>query len=257
MYQQTWIAGSSLCLLVLLSGCSVTLEVPLSRMELPETLGQSDMRLDFGAKGGVDVEVAEPVEQGSALESEPDTQRITIPSVGFAYGPHDRIDLKATVDQSGESTTLTAKTKFQILGEPAARASAGNTSLAVTLGAGYVSKTYEYDSDDEHYRGTIDSSLLDAAMIMGHRLNERVQIFGGVFGTRYDLEYRWSHRDQATLVAKSRQKSDIDIRGANFGFAFTMRRKWNAVLEFGAAQIDVQSTDEWVPFLGVMFGRTW
>jgi hypothetical protein len=220
---------STLLAILILNGCHSTLKVYPLRYESPEVIGQGqhqaaisinpEQRVDVGIRSPSDF--ANPTittEQPEDPPNFPDNITITnIPIFEIAYWARDTASYAASMTDlasyAGVNDSLDIyldtqygtpiiRAKYQMLGEPASRARAGNLSLA--LDGGYGAELF---ADKKG----LELNAYDAALIGGFRIADTVLIYGGPYYSRYDYK-------DANGPSTSRVESTGTNLGIRFGF---------------------------------------
>ena len=235
---------STLLLLALLSGCHTTLKVSQLRYESPETLGKDQHQAVFtiNPEQGVDVGIrstadfANPVistEQPKDLPNFPDGITITnIPIFDIAYWARDSLAYVLSMSELASYAGVTdsldiyldtqygaplLRAKYQLLGKPASRATAGNFSLAIDAGYGYA----PFDG----MKG-LETSAYDVALIGGFRIADSLLLYGGPFQTRYDIK-----------DAYGPSRTNVESVGSNIGLRFGLGKNNSLYLERSSSTV--------------------
>lgn len=227
--KRAFLAAGLITTVFLFSGCASTIRVTQLRYETPEVIGQGQHQATFSINPEQRVKVdihgtgdfAKPnltVEQPSDPPKFPDNVTLSnIPVDKFYYWARDTaaylLSMSELASYAGVNDSLDIyidtqygspllRAKYQLLGDPASRARAGNFSLAVDGGYGMP-----------YFDGLkgLDSSSYDLAIITGLRFTDHAMIYGGPFYTRYDIKD--AHGSSSTTLTS--EGSNIGLR---FGF---------------------------------------
>ena len=202
------------------SGCVVSMNLPISRLETPETHGGFlKGRLGVGAVGVANVDVVAnttatpPTNDGAAI-----ADRHTI-DLFLGVGLLERLDLDfdlaATTPGGGHSVPF-LRLKYQWLGEPRAKRTAGGFAFATTLGAGGSSPTQR----DTALSGAVTESKsklwgVDVAAILGYRPASFVMFYGGAFFVRQGMDVAVTQ--PAGSATTYNFSTSANVTGANIG----------------------------------------
>jgi hypothetical protein len=228
----------SLLAIVALDGCHSTLKIYPLRYESPEVIGQDEhqavisfnpeQRVDVGIRSSADFSNPSiTTEQPEEPPNFPDGITITnIPIFEIGYWARDTLAyLASTADLASyagindsmdiyldtQYGTPLLRAKYQMLGDPASRARAGNLSLAIDGGIGFA----PFDG----LKG-LEQNAYDAALIGGYRITDNVLIYGGPFYSRYD------YKD-----ANGPSTARVESSGSNIGIRFSFDKKRSIYLE--------------------------
>lgn len=224
----------------LFQGCTdLTLRIPTSRMESPESNGKL-WRVGLG--GGIasdhdvilvtDASARPPVTNQTTIQT--NVQSLFFANIGLAQF----IDLELRPTLPG--TQLIAK--FQFLGDSARESQAGNFSIAATVavGAGNVSNSGNQDvlfgPGNAGWNATASYTAFDFGLVFGYRISDYVLLYGGPYLTRYNAKAS-IHQDAVTNP--SYPAGDYTITGngtqsgANFAsqFTFSKEKHWSITAE--------------------------
>jgi hypothetical protein len=219
----------------MLSGCqTMKAELPASRMESPETLGNTEKRVGFniGVAATQDLQITSDASYRPPNLTSPVLEQSANMSGAVSYGAFDRIDLGVKSSLGPSPAVLSAK--FQVIGEPSATAKSGNFSLSVSAGLGYWTVNRSGDQNGTlgpggyNWSSKLTEKLTDFAVIAGVRVSDRALLYFGGFAQNITLDGKISHSlsDNGTSPAAEYSVSYTGKqRGGNFG----------AMLEFGQA----------------------
>lgn len=246
----------SLAALLLLSGCSSLSEreapesttfspdIPVTRMELPETPGKGRLQglayhgmnnrmLVFDAKNG-------PEEQRVKQDGEDEE-----PVIGGSYGLHDRVSAGLRLRTDLRHVAL--KSRIQLLGRPAHASGKGDLSLAVGLGYGWTRHAWDDSGDDDcllyficlepegdTLEGRYALDIKEASLILGYRPLAKLLVFGGGFYQDVDYFSRVTYIDPDDPADRV-SNSDIDgawQRGGNVGLGYALGERLMLIMEY-------------------------
>jgi hypothetical protein len=186
--------------LLALSGCAtITADVPGSRLESPEALGLRGRRFEgsLAAIQGHTLEITSDASMRPPTLTNPKLEKGGAFGATGNFGALKKLDIGLKSALGPSPWLLTAK--LQLLGDNANDAKEGNTSLAVTAGAGLSSSTREGDQKGEFgpggypWNAKVQSTASDFAIIAGYRALERLLIYGGGFFTRHWINCAIDH----------------------------------------------------------------
>lgn len=151
--------------------------------------------------------------------------------------------------------------KFQVLGSPATNASAGNKSLAVTVGYGTrrdnqsESDTTLFDDINDNMTADLDQSIMEASVIYGYRPTEDTIAYGSIQLTRqsvtFDLE-----SDNSTLDGENFTIESTNL-GASLG-ALRYFQKYYLNVELSAQKTGWTNNDSSTfAFVSMALGYKW
>lgn len=229
---------SSFFLLVIALACAgcqtMKAELPTARFDSPEALGNKEKRVGFniGASPSQDFTFT-----SDASARPPNLSSPTLESSGdvvgtISYAAFERLDLGVRSSVGRSPYVLSAK--YQLIGDPADAAKAGNFSLSFSIGVGFNTVTRSGDQNGtfgpggHRWTSRVDEKVGDAAVIMGYRFAEGALFYVGGFAQNVTLDGKIEHErsDDGTSPAASYSASYSGRhRGGNFG----------AMFEFGTA----------------------
>lgn len=245
-------------LLPLLSGCAITMQMPVARMDSPEVQGE----LGKGYVGGglaiankltiiPDVTASPP--QTASPSFDPS---LVVPIKG-GLGLWERMDLDFQVVSSSPAL---GRVKIQLLGEPRQEAKQGNFSLSLTAGGGLGGRN---DRDTNTIltnvtaNYTIDYYAWDVAMILGYRAGERFLIYGGPFFTHYYFRGTIDQTINNTVQPQRLFSGHATQGGLNAGAHWEFGRFFELKGEAAVGVADVRYTGNAAPSLAVYAGFHW
>ena len=178
-----------LILILALSGCAISVNIPINRFDSPETTGKLG-RVEVAGSGGAEDEIT--------LTSD---YTVTPPNTTNPYlvvGTFARVlggvGLLESLDVEVRNfDELWAK--WQIIGDPRLTAQAGNFALAVTGGAGYGQTT---STNSSLFNPNVTGSLsetqdwVDGAIVLGYRFAPIFLVYGGPFARATYYNGNWS-----------------------------------------------------------------
>lgn len=176
-----------LSLVLILSGCAITVNIPVNRFDSPETTGKLG-RVKVAASGGGTDEVTLTPDYTA---TPPNTTSPYLDTGVFArvtggVGLLDNLDVELR-----NFSEFWAK--YEIFGDSRLNAQAGNFALAVTVGAGYGQNSSTNSNTIRNLQGNVSQSEYwgDAALVLGYRLSPMFLFYGGPFArsTRYSGSY--------------------------------------------------------------------
>lgn len=209
-------------------------ELPASRMESPEVLGNEGKRVGFqvGASATQDFTLTGDASARPPTLNNPILERSGDLSGALSYGAFDRIDLGLKTSAGSSPYVLSAK--FQIIGDPSTSAKAGNFSLAFTAGVGVnvVARKGDqnglFGSGGHNWNSQLTEKLGDFALIAGYRVSDTALLYFGGFAQNITLDGKIDHArsdDGTSPAAEYSVSYKGRHRGANLG----------AMIEFGTA----------------------
>jgi hypothetical protein len=184
------------CFGLLAEGCAITMNMPASRFESPETRGKLlKVQLDGGLQGSHTVVVVNDITANPVQVNSPGFDRSNASFRG-AFGLGIFRDLDLSLKLAWNSPTL-FQVKYQILGKPELETQVGNIALAVTAAIGTLQGTGSAAGVLNNLAAKYDltATTYDLALIAGYRFHETFMVYGGPFVTSTSFS---GHVDQTT-----------------------------------------------------------
>lgn len=256
-----FLSSAALCLLNACSSLSV--DLPVSRFELPETNGREAHRTQISAQ----------LESSHKYEMTPDAgvrppnfSRPTIDTEAAfgahgSYGIADHFDLSLKTSLGRSPWMLFGK--YQILGENLENATEGNVSLALTGGVGYAQSTNKGDQNGTfgaggyNWEGQITTLATDAALIAGYRASDSVLFYASGFYSNYRMEAKINQSasdNGLSAGGEYRNAENAYQRGANLGLALSVGTRGLLKLEGIYSDLATGRPNNWILSYGASMG---
>jgi hypothetical protein len=255
-----------------LTACAppLAIQVPVNRMDTPQTQGAHRVALDVGLKGNSRVEFIETVSRHEDDPPDEPTIRNIDTSVWAAgvdtrVGLAKRLDVALELTPSGLVESLAnlnfsdlfrnlsglVNFKFQPFGPTLTEDPDGRFSLAMTLGVGRGLASSNESTTHKRYHSSVASELYDAALIAGFHPSGSLQIFGGVFESRGTYDGEFSYRRDGVLKAEYQFDGSIRAEGWNVGLDVAKSSTVHFIVEFAQARVEVGTATETAKRLGL------
>lgn len=232
---------SLVALTILLQACAISMKVPISRFETPETTGQIG-RFRFGMGYGTAARTTFTSDYGYASPTTIDPFVDSVQAIGFfnaQAGVLRWLDLEYKAYNYFQA-------KVQFLGLPEPEATEGMWSGAVTAAFGYEDE----DESSREFGGSqtanyqLSQHKTDAALIVGYRIDEIFLVYGGPYMKW--IEFDGSSKTYAASTATPFAGKNR-LMGANAGLRIGhLDRETfigvNVFFELGIFQFNVGST---------------
>lgn len=235
---------------LLLAGCAadreVYVQVPLSRMELPEASARS---LSIGV-GGQSAVRAELTQDQTTTSPDPQHPKLEHESIGQLRFDWQVQRVQFSLRNWGQDLAGGQVKWFAVQPSPGSP-----LSLAISGGYGAASTKFDYDvSSSEESHTNIRQTLVDVGMVGGLRLDDRTLLFGGPFVSRNHYTGHYTSVRGSNPDVDERFEGDIDIAGANLGLAFTPQAWFTVAGEVSSARVKAgQDVD--TPVTGTLMVR--
>lgn len=236
-----------LSVLLLLTSCSskVSFKAPISRLQMPEAIGESSRgEIKIFAQDDVEIVTANFIEDdpprnlypaikdSELFEDGPNNTYFSGKSLGImgTLGLSERFDLEL---RTTDDAPWVLSGRYQWLGESRINADRGNISLATTLGIGYGKETAQRNElrfksstldTTRTYEGEVTTTQIDVAAIAGYRIFKNLLTYGGPFFMFYEAD---TFLDDVDRDLNYEFETEGLTFGANIGFK----------LDFGTDQI--------------------
>lgn len=230
-----------------LTGCAITLNVPVNRFESPESSGSGQIFLEGGIQGASKAIIVSNTTASPPDVNSPAFERTSAGTVGVGVGILERVDLSV---RGQVNTPSLLKAKLQLLGSSSSRAARGTFSLAVSAGIGMGNKSQQ-DADvftPVTAVSDVDFITYDAAVIAGYRLSPSVLLYGSGYRTRISVDGKVTQISPSTIA---RFNGSAIQDGATLGLE--MRTAYMSVmLEMGYGSARYQSASDDGVFFGAL-----
>jgi hypothetical protein len=251
---------SLLGLIFLLGGCAtvVAVELPTQRMVTPEAQGSLLAgNAYFGYGSNARVVLADALGDAEPNVDSPHAENANNAHLGVDLGLLERLDVTA-------STHRGLGAKLQLLGEPRAKASAGNYSLAVTGSVGRTSarQTGDFEYDVTGKRIQVETEALatyyDGAVIAGRRLGEDHLLYLSLGVTPFSAEGSFTRDiDGEETESWTVDESDGHVRNALLGYAYDPEH-FLLQAEGGVARVELKGMrPKTLPVVSLTIGVHW
>lgn len=245
-----------------LSGCVISMNVPISRLESPEADGGFPHgEAGLGLVGSSNVDVV------SSTTSTPPAQN----NLKIAHGSNthlfagvgtiDRLNLSLQVALFGGLTGYSVplfRLKYQWLGETHVKPSAGSFSLATTF-AGGVTKYSQKDtilfSGGDFADSEVRMWALDAAAILGYRMSGIALLYGGPFFARHAADITVAQSIGGAITSYP-FATTANVSGANLGVQLDPR-PFTLRAEGALASLKANALSSTHAYLGIFLGLHW
>jgi hypothetical protein len=224
---------------LLLAGCAtereVVVQVPLSRMELPEPAART---LGIGI-GGQSAVRAELTQDQTTTSPDPDHPVIEHESNGqlrfdWLVAPSVQVSLR-----NWGGNLAGGQFKWYAL-QPVADS---RMSLALTAGYGTARTKFDFDPNPAAHT-SIRQSLVDFGLVFGLRVDRSLLVFGGPYASRNRYTGHYFSTRGSNPDVENDFEGDINIAGANLGLAYSPRDWFTLAGEVSAAQVKAGAVTE-------------
>jgi|GEM_PF-4938765 len=232
---------------VLLSGCAITVNMPVNRFETPETQGDQKFFVEGGTQGSNKVIIVNDITLAALDVESPSFERSNVGAIfGGGFGILPRLDLGIRLLGNAPAQF---KAKYQIMGNGRASAAPEQFSLAVSAAVGSSSSSQSRSATSISARSSTDFFTLDGSLIGGYRFNESTLVYSSVFYTNTSVDGSITQTPSNNITTF--QGAAIQ-RGANLGVELSAKKVGlMAELGFGFARYKSATAQQW--FGGVVF----
>jgi hypothetical protein len=234
---------------LLLSGCAadreVYVQVPLSRMELPEAPARV-LGIGVGGQGAVRARLTDDQSTTTPDPVNPKLEHKTSGQLRFDWlvAPQVQVSLR----NWGENLAG-AQLKWYAM-QPVADSA---MSLALTAGYGVARSKFDYDLDPVAHT-QIHQTLTDFGLVLGVRIDRSTLLFGGPYASRnrYTGHYYASRGSNPDVDQDF--EGHVNIVGANLGVAYTPKSWVTLAGEVSSAQVKAGAVTD-TPVTGTLMAQ--
>jgi hypothetical protein len=252
-----------LCTLALTACSSLSVDLPVSRFELPETNGLESKRLQVSlqAEPSHNYEMVPDASARPPSFARPVIDQETSVGAHGSYTVADRFDLSLKTSLGRSPWMFYGK--YQILGDSLDAAAMGNVSLAVTGGVGYGHSSNSGDQRGTfgpggyNWEGEMTTFVTDAALIAGYRTADRVLLYTSAFYSNYSFngKVNQSRSDDGTSAGGEYTNAAAGYqRGANAGIAVNFGTSGIFKIEGVYSDLATSRKDNWILSYGASIG---
>ncbi|MDK1288685.1 hypothetical protein [Pseudoalteromonas umbrosa] len=224
--------AAALASLAVLTGCNSTPEADTGsvRLDSPEVHSQP-----FNVKLAIGLDKGQPIPIGDSPLKSNDTGLYVSGEMSLGAGFSAKY-------QTGKAVKATLK--YQLSGQHAETAQAGNLSHAITIGylsdheSGVESKEQSNLLPSDNRAWELDHDLIDIAWVTGYRLSEDTLLYGSVFyqtgdidGTYYRTTYEGCNEQHAAECALSHFSDDGSAYGLSLSLEYAFTKRFLGSLE--------------------------
>lgn len=229
---------------ITLSACSTVIKTPITRFESPEVVGDTlGAQFHGGWQGVAETTIAEDWVYRPANVNTPRIESGYRPVFGAGLGFFQFLELQLRAPSFLQA-------KFQVLGDPAKKAKAGNFSFAWTAGYGSSRESSSSTTLFTNESRAIDlkEQIYDASAILGWRAADDFLIYSSVFGN-------WNRITGYQVINGNNNGFDAwhRTRGVNLGVEARAKNLFLRA-EGGAAEVKLNQSRSTEATGGVLVG---
>jgi hypothetical protein len=242
-------------LLLVFSGCAVTLNLPVNRFDSPETRGELGRgHVEAAIEGAHELTIIPDVTGNPAQVNARTLERATGLRMGGELGLLDRLDVAL---KARSNTPMELEAKFQALGDPEKSAKEGNVALALSAAGGAGSSTKTGSDGFNGISGTAETDFTTAefAAIGGYRPADSLLIYGGPFHAL--AHYSGTLTQTGTSTPRLLYSGTARQTGANAGLQWDGPRfSLKGEIAWSVATADASAKQVGF-FSGILFALRW